>query len=80
MHLRQIDVETIDKVGHHWSGCVDGNAISILDQLDIQWRCWKVDQIGQTELLLVPQLFSPFCFYILVAENEPWLVCSAYIC
>ena len=44
-HLRQIDVEAIDYVSHHWSGCVDGNVIGVLDQFDVWSRCWKVGQI-----------------------------------
>ena len=45
VHLREIYVEAIDWVSHHWSGCVDGNVIDVLDQLDVRRRCWKVCQI-----------------------------------
>ena len=44
-HLRQIDVEAIDLVIHHLSGCVDGNVIGVHDQLDVRQWCWKVSQI-----------------------------------
>ena len=44
-HLPQIYVEAIDLVSHHRFGCVDGNVIGILDQLDVRRRCWKVGQI-----------------------------------
>ena len=27
------------------SGCVDGNVIGVLDQLDVRRRCWKHGQI-----------------------------------
>ena len=37
-HLRQIDVEAIDYFSHHRSRCVDGNAIGVHDQLDVQRR------------------------------------------
>ena len=43
--MRQIDVETIDWDSHHWSGCVGGNVIGLLDQLDFRSRCWKVGLI-----------------------------------
>ena len=28
--IQQIDVEAIEYVSHHWSGCVDGNVIGVL--------------------------------------------------
>ena len=36
--LRHIDVRAIDFVSHHWSGCVDGSVIGVLDQLDVRRR------------------------------------------
>ena len=40
-----MDVEVIDYVSHHWSGCADGNSIGAFDQLDDRRLCWKVGQI-----------------------------------
>ena len=44
-HLGQIYDVAIDYVIHHWSGCVDGNVIGVLDLLDVRRRCWKVGRI-----------------------------------
>ena len=67
-HLRQIYVEAIDYVSHHWSRCIYRNVIGVFDQLDVRRRCWNVGQ--ESELLVIPLMFSPLCFWIHIAENE----------
>ena len=63
-HLRQIYVEAIDYVSHHWSGCVDGNVIGVLDQFDVRRRCWNVGQIVIEERRRQNSSLYHSCFHI----------------
>ena len=49
---------------NHWSGCVDGNAIGVLDQHDARRRCWKVGQIVIEELWRKNSTLCHSCFHI----------------
>ena len=60
VHLRQVYVEAID----HRSGCVDGNVIGVLDQLDVRRRCWKVGQIVIEERCRQNSSLYHSCFHI----------------
>ena len=63
-HLQHIDVEAIGYVSHHWSGCVDGNVIGVFDQLDVWWRCRKVDQVVIEERWRQNSSLYHSCFHL----------------
>ena len=65
-HMRQIDVEAIDLVSHHCSGCADGHVIGVLDQLDVQRRCWKIVQIVIEERWRLYSALYHYCFHLSV--------------
>ena len=64
VHLRQIDVEAIDYVNHHWYGCVDGNAIGVLNLLDVRRRYWRVGQIVIEERWRQNSSLYHSCFHL----------------
>ena len=63
-HLRQVYVEAIDLVSHRRSGCVDGNVIGVLDQIDVRRRCWKVCQIVIEERWRQNSSLYHSCFHL----------------
>ena len=62
-HLRQVYVEAIDYDRHHWSGCVEGSVIAILDQLDFRSRYWKVGQI------LIEERWRPAARSVVIGDS-----------
>ena len=93
--MRQIDVEAIDLVSHHWSECVDDNVIGVLDQLNVRRRCWNVGQIVIEERWRQNSTLYHSCFHlsafrfllpkmifgmsVLHVVVEPATVCSRYV-
>ena len=63
-HLRQIYVEAIDYISHHRSGCVDGNVIGVLDQLNVRRRCRKLGQIVIEERWRQNSTLYHYCFHL----------------
>ena len=62
--MQQIEIEAIDYVSHHWTGCVDGNIIGVFGQPDVRRRCWKVGQIVIEERWRLNSALYHSCFNI----------------
>ena len=78
--MRQIEIEANDRVSHHWSGCVDGNVIGVLDQLDVRQQCLKVGQIVIEDRCKHNFAFYHVCFHPSVFRSMlPYMTFGSYV-